>query len=176
VSVLSQSHSDVQETTTWRYKSSYASLVWTKNSYLLWVLSPDIFGWSTYLGYINMWAWSNNHTMSKMSRRQTDGGTSQLLAMFQGPRWDVQETNRCRYKSSYAKTGLDNSHLYTCERHLTEVWVGYWPLLVCNHCPKMHTSKYVITITLRWPRNKLMERRDMLSVAMQGKYTCSNIL
>ncbi len=51
-----------------------------------------------------------------MSRKQTDGGMSQLLAMLSGSRWDVQETNICRYKSSYAKT---DSNIYTCERDLT---------------------------------------------------------
>ncbi len=78
----------------------------------------------------NMWAWSNDHT--QMSRNQTDGGMSQLFAigrlhsavchccsgitvqrckhvnMIQRPCSAVQETNRCRFKSSYANTGLDS--------------------------------------------------------------------
>jgi len=120
----------------------------------------------------------------KMSRKQTDGGMSQLLAIA-GLNSQSKAPNRLAWSNNHTQMSRNqtdggisqamptlvwthSSNLQTCEHDPTitlncpgnkqmEAWVSYWPSLVWTHSPKMQTCEHDPTITLNCPENKQME-------------------
>ncbi len=179
------------------------TLVWTHSSNLqtcehdptITLNCPGNKQMAVWLSYWPSLVWTHSPNMQtcehdptitiKMSRKQTDGGMSQLLAIAgldsqskDANMWawshnhnqDVQKTNRWRYESAIGHrwSGLtvqrckhvsmiSQSQSRCPENKRMEVWVSYWPSLVWTHSPKLQTCEHDLTITLRCPEIKQME-------------------
>ncbi len=110
----------VQETNWWRYKSGCGNTGLDLQS-----KSP------------NMWAWSNNHT--QISRKQTNGGMSQLLAIAG---LDSQSKDPNMIAWSYVSINqrshpeVQETNIWRYESAICHCWSGL-KVQRCKRCPKV---------------------------------------